>query len=540
MNILDILEFGGLRDAQLKAGLKGATNEVASVSVLEVAETRIKTWVLEKQLYITSFYAIMQNIEMQKDVIQALHEKGSAGLVICHIDLFIKEIHPDIIDLCNKLSFPLIVANSEMSYVEIVNPIVLRLSGDMGTEYNRVFEMQNKLIENIATKKDVSFIYKTMADEYIGRIFFLDINNKVLYPKSDKELNVVTSLINNNYNIIKDECKKVGYCIIDTQPTKMIILYIQTNGLDYGTIVAEYLEDDINKTLRILRSFASLCTLILTKSSRIAELEAIKKQEYISDLITWNFRSEDVAIKMGQEVGWNIMNKGIMIIINLNHIQESIDVTTQDFEKFINEVLYNKIKNIVKSDNDLNLIGVRSDIFIILLEQDCSNIYSRAKYLGKEILKCCNDNLTGSVSIGISENIDNYKNIPNAYLEATDAVKIGRTFFGANRVICISDLGFYAVFKEISNIERFKSIKNSKMFDKLKTNDEKQDLDLYLTLKSLIYNNMNTEQTAKELFLHKNTVNYRKKRIADILGYEPWNMPYLLNTLIYIVSEYFQ
>lgn len=130
MNILDILQFGGLRDAEIKAGLSGATNEVASVSVLEVAETKIKTWVLERQLYITSFYAIMQNFERQKEVILALHEKGSAGLVICHIDLFIKEIHPDIITLCEKLSFPLIIANSERSYVEITNPIVLKFSGD--------------------------------------------------------------------------------------------------------------------------------------------------------------------------------------------------------------------------------------------------------------------------------------------------------------------------------------------------------------------------------------------------------------------------
>lgn len=107
----------------------------------------------------------------------------------------------------------------------------------------------------------------------------------------------------------------------------MIVLYIQTNGLDYETIVADCVEDDIGKTLRILKSFSSLCTLILTKSSRITELEAIRKQEYISDLITWNFRSENVAIKMGEEVGWNILNKEIMIIVNLNHIQKSIDIS---------------------------------------------------------------------------------------------------------------------------------------------------------------------------------------------------------------------
>lgn len=45
--------------------------------------------------------------------------------------------------------------------------------------------MQNKLIENIATKRDVSFIYKGIAEEYSGRIYFLDINNRVLFPKKN-------------------------------------------------------------------------------------------------------------------------------------------------------------------------------------------------------------------------------------------------------------------------------------------------------------------------------------------------------------------
>ncbi len=538
MIISDLFEFGGLKDAKVIAGLEGITNEVTSISVLEVAETKIKTWVLEKQLYITSFYAIMQNVERQKSVILALHERKSAGLVICHIDLFLKEIHEDVIKLCNDLRFPLIIANSERSYVEIINPILLRLSGNMDTEYNSIITMQNKLIENIATKKDINYVYKTMADEYDNKIFFLDVSNKVLYPKYDKNSNEIVNLVRQNQALIKEECKRKGHCIIDANSRKRIIVEIQSNGVNYGTIIAEYPKENIDKNLKVLQSFASLCTLILTKSSRIGELEIIRKQEYISDLITWNFRSDEVAIKMGQDVEWNILNKCTMLIINLNNIQENIDVTTQDFEKFINEVLYNKVKDIVKADNELNLVGVRSDIFIILLEKDNREIYERSKILGEKILKCCNDNYTGTVSIGISEKINHYRSIPNAYTEAMDAVKIGRHFFGTNKVINIRDLGFYGIFKEICSMDKFKIVKTDTL-KKLIKHDEEERLDLYLTLKSLIYNDMNTEKTAKELYLHKNTINYRKKKIVEILGYEPWNMPHLLNTLVYIVSEYF-
>ena len=268
-------------------------------------------------------------------------------------------------------------------------------------------------------------------------------------------------------------------------------------------------------------------------------MEAIRKQEYISDLITWNFRTDEIAIKMGQDIGWDILNKNRMIIINLNDVQKSIEVDNRDFKNFIDKVLYNKIENVVRADNDRNLIGLRSDIFLILLETSSQEPCERANNLSYNILKCCKNTLKGSVSIGISRNIDNYRKIPNAYIEAMDAAKLGRYFLGDNKVVNFYDLGFYGIFREISGITRFDEIEKN-LFKKLKQYDKEENSNLYDTLKVLIYNDMNTEKTAEQLFLHRNTVNYRKKKITEILGYEPWNMPYLMNTVIAMVSEYFK
>lgn len=229
MIIKDVLNFGGLKDANLIAGTSGITNEVTSISVLEVAEEKIKTWVLEDQLYITSFYAILKDIEKQKIVISALYEKKAAGLVICHIDLFMKEIHPEIIELCNELGFPLIIANSKRSYIEILNPIILRLTENLDSGYGNVINIQNKLIEHIATKRDIDYVYKTMSEEYGKKIFFLDINNQILYPKYDKSADEIMNLVRDYGYLINQEYKKRGYCIVDEYSSRWIILPIECN-----------------------------------------------------------------------------------------------------------------------------------------------------------------------------------------------------------------------------------------------------------------------------------------------------------------------
>lgn len=135
MIIKDILKLDSLNDSILIAGKGGINNKITSVSVLEVAEVKIKNWVLNHQLYLTSFYAITKDIDMQLKVINALHQEGASGLIICHFNLFLKKLDPKIIDLCNELDFPLVMAESEKSYVDIANPITLKLLENENTKF---------------------------------------------------------------------------------------------------------------------------------------------------------------------------------------------------------------------------------------------------------------------------------------------------------------------------------------------------------------------------------------------------------------------
>lgn len=541
MYVRDILNFGGLKNAKVIAGKDGLDKIVTSISVLEVAEEKIKNWVLKNQLYITSFYAILRDIEMQKKVILALEEKKASGLVICHIDLFLKEVHPEIVSLCNEISFPLIIANSKKSYIEILNPIILKLVQNTGLEEDSFYNIQNKLIEYIATKKDLNYIYKSMTMEYGEKIFFLDIDHKMIYPKHDCSANFLSNYLQENYVNIQGEYHNKGYHIFSQKEKYYIYLPIRCKGLDFGNMVAETsdLEENLESQVKKLQNISSLCTLISTKSARIKELEIVRKQEYISDLITWNFKSNEIALQMGREVGWNIFNKDRMIIVNLNDIQENMEMDNNDLKRFIDEILFGRVKKVIRQQSDKNLIGLRSDMFLILLERVDSNSYERSKKIGTAVLQCCREIFKGSVSVGISREITEYKMIPEAYVQAVDAAKIGRFFLGDNQVISSDDMGFYSIFRELMNFHFFREIhENSLML--LKKHDSMENLELYKTLKVYIQNNMNTEETAIQLFVHRNTVNYRKKKIIDLLGYVPWEMPYLLNTVMTIVSDYFE
>ena len=66
LTIKEALKFGGLFGASVVAGKEGLDTPIESVSVLEVAEHNISRWVLKNQLYITSFYAIWDNVARRR------------------------------------------------------------------------------------------------------------------------------------------------------------------------------------------------------------------------------------------------------------------------------------------------------------------------------------------------------------------------------------------------------------------------------------------------------------------------------------------
>ena len=127
LTIKEALKFGGLFGASVVAGKEGLDTPIESVSVLEVAEHNISRWVLKNQLYITSFYAIWDNVAQQKEVIETLIDCECCGLVLCYVGTWIRQIDLGIIQLCDEAGFPLIQARTDVSYIEIMNPIITLL-----------------------------------------------------------------------------------------------------------------------------------------------------------------------------------------------------------------------------------------------------------------------------------------------------------------------------------------------------------------------------------------------------------------------------
>jgi carbohydrate diacid regulator len=119
-----------------------------------------------------------------------------------------------------------------------------------------------------------------------------------------------------------------------------------------------------------------------------------------------------------------------------------------------------------------------------------------------------------NVWIGYGDVVDAFSQMSTAYQNATTAVKIGRIFYGEEHVFYYSKLGLGRLIYQLP-------MDLCELFLQ-EVLGENTDLDFdeetLTTINQLFENNLNISETARQLYIHRNTLVYRLERIEKKLG----------------------
>ncbi len=533
LTIRNAITFGGLAGAKVIAGRDRLDNPINSISVLEVAESKIAHWVIQNELYITSFYAIKEDVEMQKVVIRALANSGCCGLVICHIDMWIKEMEPQVVALCNELHFPLIIAKSERSYVDILNPIIETLMKDKdheeGQRTDSYSNIRNDFLELIVNEDDIYEVFHNISKKLKRGISYYDIYYTCIYSnKSHEKVNEEIAYIKENFSSISSQCAQDRYALWQSKDGLRLIYLIKSQKSFFGFIVVECWENRATKEiLEMMDHLCVTCTLLFSRKDKLVGIKERYLQDYIGDLLVWNFRSAEVAVSRGQEVGLNILSKNNAMVVNVNSIQQAASQDkAREMERYVKKYVLPNIRELILFYNKSNIVIWRSDTIIILLENESDTLDLRR--IGENIVELFKLNEKLSVSVGISDSFTSIADIPIAYNQAFQAAILGREYYGENWVSTYLDVWFYHKLRNMK--EDAASVQMChRLIAPLVHYDTLHQSSLVETLYCLITNNMDAGLVSKELYLHRNTLLHRKNKIIELLGYSPFEMPHLIN-----------
>lgn len=504
LTVKNCLLLESFKDAVVLAGQGGMKNEVGNVTVLEASDlddfvgNMINNILEGKELVLTAFFTIKDDVEKQLNAIKVLQKNNASGLVLFYIGLIVNDISPKLIDLCNELNFPLIYINpnnNDLGYGEVIRDIMQEIFYE--DDSSKLF-VQNilKEISKIKNKnKDLQSVMDIICKKTNSSIILINKSNKIVLTSGIESINKLKIIEKNLNNIISNYKNRRDLLKINLENG---FLTIHSKLIDIGKIEYMLVVIKENKNIRNKNEIRSICEVIEI-GANIWNYDPIKEIE--NELIRQLIKNNKIILRLLVEQ-LNINLNDIYSIIIMKEGKDSLEVTT----------VQNRIEEIYEKFKIKYIQGSYEDKYIFLI------IKEKQKYRESYLKSFLEEMLIGNgesillTEINDEEEISKLINTSIDVIEKMKLVYRNKNIFSKYDVKLVSQCINLLDKKEeyTSYLQLLEPIKN---YDK--KNNSKM-LDTFGIL--LIDNDLNIKKSSQDLFIHQNTVQYRIKKIEEILG----------------------
>ena len=283
---------------------------------------------------------------------------------------------------------------------------------------------------------------------------------------------------------------------------------------------------DVNAKLtetngEILTEAAEVVATILLRERTVVQRDAELRAEFVEDIIRGRIANPEYVRSVARSLGWNI-----------DRLQQALAVVVDDVESFrrnqINQSgrrsfpLRERLTELIR----LEALAVDPDAFVasqrdgalILLDPGAQDLASRkggALALGESIVKRIGDQDMGStVTVGVGRDFPSLDGLTESYRQAVTAASVGSSRLGGSQALHFDELGIHRILHVLQTHDNQPPDALAALVDY----DRRHNTDLVKTLK-VYFETMGRPSAASQiLHLHRNSLDYRIKRIQEIAG----------------------
>ncbi|MFL0194374.1 PucR family transcriptional regulator [Clostridium sp. WILCCON 0269] len=211
---------------------------------------------------------------------------------------------------------------------------------------------------------------------------------------------------------------------------------------------------------------------------------------------------------------------------NFVNIVKHEGIWNEDMEFRTRQQLEQIIINIMHKLNK-KYISITEDTFVIVMFPVEDDEKDKINLIAEEILDNVNLKIKGlKISIGIGSCWKQLKDLRGSVDKAQNALKVLKV--SKNKICNYKDIGMYRLLFQMDKEDEMKEL-CEEILGELIRYDNKNSTSLVETLEVYMDENCNLVQAADELFIHKNTLKYRIKRIEEISNCDLRNIDHLFS-----------
>lgn len=542
ISLEDMLKLDVMKSCNLIAGFRGVRNTISRVNIM--ADPDILEWTTEGELLLTTAYSFKKdNIDVQKELIRQCASKKLAGLGI-KISPYLEALSPEILELANDLSFPIIDIHCSIPLSDIMMDSFKIIFNKQASLLERIEKVHERLMSAMLEGNGVEDLIRIVQDNIRNPVILhLSFSNEIIECSDGirNDLNgELTKQVkefydsNNNKNKLKklDEEK----VLINGKYIKRMIMPIVLRDNIYGHIFAWGTDMPLGGfDLAIIESASTTVALSILQELSIKEVEIRYRSEFFEDLISIDTKRKKKALERARFFNLQMDNYYLIEVMSFKHRNEieGAELLIDYIQEFLNPI----VSTIEELMDYLNLSGIVSTkgngVQILLNFTESTQIVNRIKEFNNLIVESISNKFSKlEIKIGVGRVYKSLDNVDKSFQEAVRTVRIGKAI-SCNEIITFDELGIFKILSQDSLAEELEDFYNTTL-KPLVDYDEKKSTELVKTLDIYFTNNGNLTRISEQMFAHYNTILYRMSRISEITGMDLENPNHRLNLEIAI------
>lgn len=231
-------------------------------------------------------------------------------------------------------------------------------------------------------------------------------------------------------------------------------------------------------------------------------------EKYMKDIIFDNYEDRDIAIERGELLGFKIRN-GYSLAISLVSYGIDSDEDIKKMRKIAKKVAQKSDILLKFTYNPVITVGAKSTI--IFLVNESKDIVENLDKIIDIMMEYIEGEDLKNIKLGIGPIGKGFEGIKDTYYRSLEVLNLVGILDNDRSIYFYDKLKIY-----LSLAKLFRTTEYDVFYDIYGKLGE----DLILTLEMFHKCNLDIAETARQLFIHQNTVRYRLKKVKDIIGYD--------------------
>lgn len=469
----ELVNLPALKGCRVLSGEESLNNCILSANIMEVPD--IQNWAQEGDLLVTTGYPFKDSPERLIKTARLLAEKGVAALAV-KPKRFIDRIPEELIRLAQETKLLLIELGEDAVFSNIMYETVQAISYKGISDFLAAQKQVDHILSELNIEDSQEKMLETVEKE-LGRSLLLEDSENRIWCSS-KTL------------------EKEYYKLFKTFPTAMggeVRLYTDIREMPV-TAGQERVLDSIFPILQFQMKNNNL------KQEKIREY----KNRFLINLLQGTIVDTMEILLFAEEYGIHLKQdkKYLVGVFHYDRQEKELELA--------------RVKYHFRSWSSKYIMVLINGVFAIILQEDDSVDVEL-----EELLREMQEALGQQVYVALS-NPTPLNLLSVAYREADRIAQVSCKCHIDKRIVRHSDLGIFSLLAMIPNQADAMGYAEG-MLEELYQYDAENGTSLMDTLEKYLENGCNAKLTARQLFIHYNTMLYRLEKIQQILGMDMEN-----------------